>query len=68
MPKRPPGRPLRESGADREAAIEKAQGSGLNVAIRKVKEFGKVRFNVSFACHMDSDYFLAEIVTLSDNI
>ncbi len=52
----------------REAAIKKSQESGLNVAIRKVKEFGKIGFNVSFACHNDSDYFFAEIVTPSENI
>jgi hypothetical protein len=33
-----------------------------NVAIRKVKEFGKTGFNVSFASTDDSDYANAEIV------
>ena len=41
----------------------KARESGLDVAIRKVNEFGKIKFAVSFACKMDSDYAKAEIVT-----
>lgn len=34
----------------------------LDVAIRKVKEFGVVGFNVGFASRNDSDYAMAEIV------
>lgn len=39
-----------------------ANSCQLDVAIRKVKEYGKTGFNVSFACKNDSDYALAEIV------
>lgn len=37
-------------------------GLGLDAAIRKVKEYGKTRYAVSYAAVMDSDYALAEIV------
>jgi len=39
-----------------------ANQCNLDVAIRKVREFGKVGFNVTFASRNDSDYALAEIV------
>jgi len=45
------------------AAKEKATRYNLDVAIRKVKEYGKIRFVVSFACRNDSDYARAEIIT-----
>lgn len=37
-----------------------------DVAIRKVKEYGKVGFNVTLASRNDSDYALAEIVKPSE--
>jgi len=43
-------------------ATARARATGLDVAIRKVKEFGKTGYNVSFAAWNDSDYALAEIV------
>ena len=43
-------------------ARDKATASNLDVAIRRVKEFGKDGYNVSFASRNDSDYALAEIV------
>jgi len=52
----------------REHAIAKAQQSGLDVAIRRVKEFGKVGYSVSFASKNDSDYARAEIVKPHDQI
>src|SRR5712692_43216 len=47
----------------RAEAQKRANSSGLDVAIRRVKEFGKDGFNVSFASKNDSDYARAEIVT-----
>lgn len=47
-------------------AREKARFLNLNIAIRKVKEFGKTRFVVSCASKMDSDYARAEIVRPDD--
>lgn len=38
----------------------------LDVAIRKVKEYGKVGYNVTLASRNDSDYALAEIVKPSE--
>jgi len=43
-------------------AQKRANEVGTDVAIRKVKEYGKVGYNVSFASRNDSDYALAEIV------
>ena len=45
-----------------EFAQQRANSTGLNVAIRAAREFGKNGFNVSFASSSDSDYSLAEIV------
>lgn len=45
-----------------EAAQRWADESGLDVAIRRVREFGRDGFNVSFASRNDSDYAKAEIV------
>ena len=39
-----------------------ANESGLDVAIRKAKEFGKTGYNVGYASKNDSDYATAEIV------
>ena len=39
-----------------------ANQTGLNVAIRRVREYGKEKFNVNFASGNDSDYARAEIV------
>ncbi len=44
-------------------AQNQANTTGNDVAIRKVKEYGKTGYNVGFACVNDSDYALAEIVT-----
>jgi len=44
------------------AAQSLANQCQLDVAIRKVKEFGKLGYNVSFASRNDSDYARAEIV------
>ena len=46
----------------RKAAILKADRSNFDVAIRKVKEYGKIGYNLSFAAKMDSDYYLTEII------
>lgn len=43
-------------------AREKADRVGIDVAIRKVKEYGRPGYAVSFASRSDSDYALAEIV------
>jgi hypothetical protein len=43
-------------------AQKRANEVGTDVAIRKVKEYGKIGYNISFASHNDSDYALAEIV------
>ena len=43
-------------------ATAKANRTGLDVAIRRVREFGRDGFNVSFASVNDSDYARAEIV------
>lgn len=43
-------------------AQDKADRSGLDVAIRRVKEYGRDGFNVSYASVNDSDYARAEIV------
>ncbi len=47
-------------------AVKLARLCRSDVAIRKVKEYGKLGFNVSLACRNDSDYALAEIVRPSD--
>lgn len=44
-------------------ARARANASGLDVAIRATKEYGKRGFNVSYASRNDSDYARAEIVT-----
>lgn len=46
----------------RKHAEWKAGESGFDVAIRRVREYGRDGFNVSFAARMDSDYARAEIV------
>lgn len=46
-----------------DAAQSRAKQYNMDVAIRKVKEYGKLGYNVSFASRNDSDYALAEIVT-----
>ena len=45
------------------AARAQANASSLDVAIRAVKERGKLGFNVEYASRNDSDYARAEIVT-----
>lgn len=40
----------------------KANESRFDIAIRRVKEFGRDGYNVGFAAGMDSDYAKAEIV------
>lgn len=45
-----------------EYARTQADSTGLDVAIRAVKEFGGLGYNVSFASRNDSDYARAEIV------
>ncbi|KKN83831.1 hypothetical protein LCGC14_0294840 [marine sediment metagenome] len=52
----------------REAALAKAHKLGLDVAIRRTKEYGKEGYNVSLACTNDSDYIKAEIVRPTDMI
>jgi hypothetical protein len=47
----------------RQAAQSQANKYGLDVAIRGVREYGKLGYNVSFASRNDSDYARAEIVT-----
>lgn len=49
------------SSAHAEAATL-ATKTGLDVAIRAVREYGKLGYNVSFASVNDSDYAKAEIV------
>lgn len=48
--------------AARAAAQVKADATGLDVAIRACREYGRKVFNVSFACRNDSGYNRAEIV------
>lgn len=43
-------------------AERKAERTRLDVAVRKVREYGKVLYAVSLASRNDSDYTLAEIV------
>lgn len=40
----------------------RANESGFDIALRRVKEYGREGFNVSFAARMDSDYARAEII------
>ena len=49
-------------------AAKRATDTGLPVAIRACKEYGKPGFNVSFASRNDSDYARAEIVRPGDPI
>ena len=44
-------------------AATRATRDGLDVAIRKCKEYGRIVFNVSYASRNDSDYARAEIIT-----
>ena len=44
-------------------ACGRARATGLDVAIRAGKEYGRKVFRVSFASRNDSDYSRAEIVT-----
>ena len=46
----------------RQAAEIAAHETCLDIAIRKVKEYGRVRYSISFAARNDSDYTRAEIV------
>ena len=48
------------------AAVDKANRCGLDVAIRRVREYGQDGFNISLACRNDSDYARAEIVGPGD--
>ncbi len=48
------------------AAVEYAREMNHDVALRKVKEYGKTGFNISLASRNDSDYALAEIVRPGD--
>ena len=48
--------------AANKAAQKLANETGLNVALRRVKEFGRVRYNVSFASNDGSDLARAEII------
>ena len=48
------------------AAVIYAREINMDVAIRKVKEFGQTGYNVSIASRNDSDYALAEIVKPGD--
>ncbi len=48
------------------AAVEYANFVRMDVAIRKVKEFGRTGFNINIASRNDSDYALAEIVHPGD--
>ena len=45
-----------------EAAQTLACKTGLNVALRRVKEFGRIRYIVSFASNDGSDLARAEII------
>lgn len=47
-------------------AREQARATGLDVAIRKCREYGRTVYNVAFACRNDSDYARAEIVKASE--
>lgn len=47
-------------------AIALARATNLDVAIRRVREYGRERLAVSLACVNDSDYARAEIVRPSD--
>jgi hypothetical protein len=51
---------------DHAAAL--ARSTNLDIAIRRVREFGKDGFNVSYAAWNDSDYALAEIVRPADAV
>ncbi len=44
------------------AALQYAVDTKHDVALRKVKEYGRTGFNISLACTNDSDYARAEIV------
>ena len=48
------------------AAVAYANDMKMDVALRKVKEFGKVGFNINIASRNDSDYATAEIVKPGD--
>ena len=50
----------------RTVALAKAHLLNLDIAIRRVKEYGRDGYNVTFA--MDSDYERAEIVKPTDQI
>lgn len=43
-------------------AERRANESGLDVTIRRVKEYGWVGYNIAFAAINDSDYARSEIV------
>ena len=45
------------------AAQKLARETGLNIALRRVKEFGRVRYVVAFASNDGSDLARAEIIT-----
>ena len=46
-----------------EVAQKLADETGLNVALRRVREFGRIRYIVSFASNDGSDLARAEIIT-----
>lgn len=47
-------------------ARQRATASGLDVAIRRTREYGRDGYNVSYASRNDSDYARAEIVRPSE--
>jgi len=49
-----------------DAAVRKARLLGCDVAIRGVKEYGRLGYNINIASRNDSDYAKAEIVTPRD--
>ena len=57
---------IRDYHLARQAAEQRAAFTGLDVAIRKVKEYGIVRYTINFASRNDSDYDMAEIVQPTD--
>ena len=50
------------------AAVALARSTHHDVALRKVKEFGKVGYNIKLASLNDSDYARAEIVKPGDPV
>ena len=52
----------------RTQALAQAHKLNLDIAIRRVREYGRDGFNVTVACKNDSDYMLAEVVRPTDQI